>query len=146
MGYRKAMIDAGLQAHIRVISRLGVDRTPDWGGEAANQIFARRLPISAAVLNNDSLAPSFMAELRSRGIGIPDKISVIGMDDIPISEYQNPPLSTVHQNSEAIGLRAATVLLEKMENPQVTLKNIRFPVELVLRDSAAKFNGCVNPR
>jgi LacI family transcriptional regulator len=139
-GYRRAMAAAGLEAHIRTFVRTS-SRTPAFGKYALEQIFDKRVPFSAVVLNDDSLAPDFLGALRQKGIRVPQDVSVFGMDDIPISEHQTPPLSTVKQNTTEIGLQAASLLMEHMHKQSDSpSENIVLPVELVHRESVEKPN------
>jgi DNA-binding LacI/PurR family transcriptional regulator len=67
---------------------------------------------------------------------VPDDISVVGFDDIPLARHVIPPLTTVRQNFDALGVAVVDVLraaIEEREIPAVT----RIPAEIVIRTSSA---------
>jgi LacI family transcriptional regulator len=67
---------------------------------------------------------------------IPKDIGVVGFDDIFVSRYLNPPLTTVHVNIEEVGKKAAELLLKKIQsNNGVESSVIYIPTELILRES-----------
>ena len=80
-----------------------------------------------------------MAALRALyrlGIRVPDQVAVIGMTDIEMSQYANPPLTTIHVPVEEMGRTCAKVLAERIRGDESLPKRIILPSELVPRDSA----------
>ncbi|MEM6160847.1 HTH-type transcriptional regulator GalS [Erwinia sp. P6884] len=66
------------------------------GGEAAMvELLGRNLQLTAIFAYNDSMAAGALAALKDNGIAIPQHVSVVGFDDIPISRYTDPQLTTV---------------------------------------------------
>lgn len=66
------------------------------GGEAAMvELLGRNLHLTAVFAYNDSMAAGALAALKDNGIAVPQHISVVGFDDIPISRYTDPQLTTV---------------------------------------------------
>lgn len=66
------------------------------GGEAAMvELLGRNLHLTAVFAYNDSMAAGALAALKDNGIAVPQQLSVVGFDDIPISRYTDPQLSTV---------------------------------------------------
>ncbi len=66
------------------------------GGEAAMvELLGRNLHLTAVFAYNDSMAAGALAALKDNGIAVPQHVSVIGFDDIPISRYTDPQLTTV---------------------------------------------------
>ncbi|MDD3261046.1 MAG: LacI family DNA-binding transcriptional regulator [Oscillospiraceae bacterium] len=62
-----------------------------------------------------------MNVLRQAGLRVPEDISVAAYDGIPLSQMLRPKLTTLHQNTEALGKTAAQKLIELIENPKTTL-------------------------
>ncbi|HBV40325.1 MAG TPA: DNA-binding transcriptional regulator GalS, partial [Erwinia sp.] len=58
-------------------------------------LLGRNLQLSAVFAYNDSMAAGALAALKDNGIAVPQQLSVIGFDDIPISRYTDPQLTTV---------------------------------------------------
>lgn len=73
---------------------------------------------SALFCSNDLLALSVMRDLRALGLRVPDDVSVMGFDGIPLGELMNPMLSSVEQPSEQIGGLALRTLVTAIEETQ----------------------------
>lgn len=66
------------------------------GGEAAMvELLGRNLHLTAVFAYNDSMAAGALTALKDNGIRVPQHVSIIGFDDIPISRYTDPQLTTV---------------------------------------------------
>ncbi|MEG3615794.1 MULTISPECIES: LacI family DNA-binding transcriptional regulator [Isoptericola] len=111
------------------------DWTADFAYDFARGI--RELPEYTAVfVANDDMAVGLVHGLHERGFSVPDDLSVVGFDDIPLARHVIPPLTTVRQGFDALGVSVVDVLraaIEEREIPAVT----RIPAEIVARDSSA---------
>lgn len=76
---------------------------------------AAPLPIDAVVCGNDCLAIGAMAEIKARGLAVPDDIAITGFDDIPDAASATPPLTTIHQPIERFGVELAEMVLAQIE-------------------------------
>ena len=85
---------------------------------------------------NDEMAKGSMEALKDMHFRIPDDVSVIGMDDIQISSYLTPRLTTVHRPLYELGVAAAETLLQMMDGSKS--KKIILPTYLVQRESCIK--------
>jgi len=84
------------------------------------------------------MAIGFMAALKDCGIDVPGKVSVAGIDDIPISGIISPALSTVHIDRELIGEMAVDELIGRLlGNLRRTLKPMIHDSCFIMRDSVA---------
>jgi DNA-binding LacI/PurR family transcriptional regulator len=83
---------------------------------------------------NDLTAIGVMMAAREMGVRIPEDISLVGFDDIDVTEFVSPPLTTVHQPREAMG-RAAMQMALDILNEQ-TIQNRILACKLVIRESA----------
>ncbi len=97
------------------------------------RLVSRERP-QALVCYDDRTALMLMSALREHGIRVPDDVAVTGFDDIPFARLANPRLTTVAQPIEAMGERAARMLLEAIRTGHVPDTEV-FPVELVIRES-----------
>jgi DNA-binding LacI/PurR family transcriptional regulator len=77
-----------------------------------------------------------MRQIRNHDLRIPDEISVIGFDDLYISQYLNPPLTTVRQPMRQMGRMAMETLLKIFAGAE-SGEDIRVPGELIVRQSTA---------
>jgi LacI family transcriptional regulator len=84
---------------------------------------------------NDVSAFGVMDAIRTAGLRVPHDISVIGFDDIPDARWTHPPLTTVHQPMREMGQRAARMLLQSIEHPDLPPQRIELPTELMVRET-----------
>lgn len=97
--------------------------------------------MTALFAQNDRMAVGAIRALREHGLRVPEDVSVIGFDDMPLASYFDPPLTTMHQDTFRIGQAAAQLMLEELSEPKAPRQQISIPAELVLRKSTAARNG-----
>jgi DNA-binding LacI/PurR family transcriptional regulator len=134
-GYRRALAEADLTCEPDCVVQ------GDWsatsGYKATRQLLAARRPFSAIFCQNDQMAIGATRALREAGQRLPDDISIIGFDDIPLASYFDPPLTTLRQPMRETGERAVQLLVETIQNPDRTPEQIAVPARLVERASCA---------
>ncbi|MFN2138136.1 MAG: LacI family DNA-binding transcriptional regulator [Candidatus Promineifilaceae bacterium] len=94
-------------------------------------------PPTAVFASNDDSAVGVMEAARARGLAIPDDLSVVGFDDIPMAKVLSPRLTTVKQPLTEMGSTAAQLLLDQIHNPMGEHQSIILPIELIVRESTA---------
>ena len=116
-GYQQAMREHGLQA----LMPIEVPRHTYTALSPGHlQIFRDPLQLPSALFcSNDLLALSAMRDLRTLGLRVPDDVSVMGFDGIPLGELMHPMLSSVAQPSEKIGELALHTLVRAIEEQEV---------------------------
>ena len=77
----------------------------------------------------------------ARGLAVPDDLSVIGFDDIQMSRYVYPALTTVGQSILQLGETAAELLLRRIATPQLPIDQRIVTPSIVLRESTAPVAG-----
>lgn len=85
---------------------------------------------------NDSLAVGALRALLEEGISVPSRVNIIGVNDISISKYVFPSLSTVKVYTELMGETAVNTLAERIEGRK-TAKKITISTQLIIRDSSS---------
>jgi LacI family transcriptional regulator len=75
--------------------------------------------------------------LRARGLSVPDAMSVIGFDDVPISSMVTPALTTIRQPLVEMGRVATTMLLRLISEAVLDSTRVELTTTLVVRDSCA---------
>jgi LacI family transcriptional regulator len=90
------------------------DYSLEWGRDAARQVLARPALPDAVVCGADVIALGVMATMSEAGAAVPEQISVTGFDNIAFAAISSPPLTTVHQPTEAIGAMAVQLLYEAL--------------------------------
>jgi len=91
---------------------------------------------TAIVCYNDQIALGVMAALTELNLKVPDDISVVGNDDIPLSRYIPTQLTTVHAPMFELGVKAAEILLNNIEAPKpFPIQKVVLDAEFILRES-----------
>ena len=83
---------------------------------------------------SDVMAIGAIRALNDRGIRVPEDVSVMGFDGLPISDFTQPRLSTVCQDAALLAQRSIEILLEHIENPQAP-RYETIDVSIKLRES-----------
>ncbi|MBB4012850.1 LacI family DNA-binding transcriptional regulator [Niveibacterium umoris] len=131
-GYREALIDAGIAFDDDLV--VHADFHEPGGLLAINQLIAARTPFTAVFAANDQSAFGARLALHTHGIRVPEDISIVGFDDLPVSNYVVPPLTTVKQPAYEMGEIAARALVS-MIHGEPKLGQLPRP-ELVVRASS----------
>ena len=85
---------------------------------------------------NDDMAIGLIRALTEAGRRVPEDVSVVGFDDIPVAAYVTPPLTTVRQPFDTVAQEGLKRLVHAIENPQAeALPASDPPVDLVVRAS-----------
>lgn len=112
-GYRDALEDAGLLwSKVPVYECPG--STKEFGQRAAEALLSPEHRPTAILASSDQLALGVIAWATERGLSVPEDVSVIGFDDIPLAASANPPLTTVHQDHAEKGLLAGRMLVSQL--------------------------------
>lgn len=90
--------------------------------------------------SSDDLAIALYTEAFRRGLSIPDQLSIIGFDDMPISRALPVSLTTIRQNIEQKALLACSVLFDHLNSPERPSENVILDVELIQRQSVASLH------
>lgn len=94
--------------------------------------------LSAVFASSDELALGVVSMAYGRGIRVPDDLSVMGFDDLPLAEMCIPPLTTVRQPLYGMGRRAASMLLDHLQGVQALADDAIFPTVIVERRSVRR--------
>jgi DNA-binding LacI/PurR family transcriptional regulator len=135
-GYRDAMREFGLGANFE---RIGfADFSAQSGFDEMSAMLKRGPSFSALFAGNDTIAFGAMAALRKAGLRVPDDISVIGYDDIPLAAYAAPPLTTMRTSPYEQACEAANLLVRLMSGERPAELHTLMDVPLVIRDSCGR--------
>jgi DNA-binding LacI/PurR family transcriptional regulator len=113
------------------------DFTGGSGTRATHELLDLPRPPSAIIYGNDLMAIAGISAANDRGIRVPEDLSIVGFDDIPLAPYIVPPLTTIRQNVVAWGTAAAETLVATVEGRDLPHLKIP-PVEFIVRSSTAK--------
>lgn len=135
-GFKEGCLDNGLTFSEENI--FIAETTFKGGVEVGKQIAESRRDISAVFSTEDAMAIGVIEGARSMGMDVPDQLSVIGFDNTPICQYITPKLTTIDQDILLKGEKAASMLLELIEEGSIDEMSYRLPVKIVERQSVKK--------
>lgn len=132
-GYLEALRKAGIE--VRESYLVPGAYRPEEGYAGTRRLLALEEPPTAIFAANDEIALGVLEATRELGVSIPGRLSLVGVDDRPVSALLTPPLTTIRQPFEAIGRRATRLLVDAIEGavPSSTLE--LFAPALVVRGS-----------
>lgn len=139
-GYADALAAAGIPPDPALV--MAGDWSATSGHAALNELLTRAPDLSAVVAQNDRMAVGILRAARELGLQVPDNLSVIGFDDMPLASYFDPPLTTMRQDTFAIGQACACLLMESLSQPDAGPRQIRLEASLVVRQTTAPFRSC----
>lgn len=135
------------EGYVDEMKSLGIPPQPDhvhrsplspYGGyQCMMKILSRQLSCTAIFCANDDTSIGVVRALVERGINVPEDISVVGMDDIEMSRYLSPMLTTVHVPTDEMGKQAVKVLIDRIEGGHRTPIKVKFPSSLSPRESCS---------
>jgi DNA-binding LacI/PurR family transcriptional regulator len=134
-GHESAMKGAGLPVDPELI--VVAPLTPEGGCVAARGLLALRKPPTAIFASNDLQALGVYQAAREAGLRVPQDLSVVGFDDLPVVAWADPPLTTVHQPLTEMAAAATELALAlgRGENPPQI--GVEIATTLTVRDSTA---------
>jgi DNA-binding LacI/PurR family transcriptional regulator len=133
-GYRRALKEGGLAFDRQLV--VHGDGKPEGAEIAMTELLTFSGPPTAVFCYNDMSALGAMRQIREHGLKIPDDISIVGFDDLYISQYIDPPLTTIRQPMRQMGRMAMETLLQIFAGAE-SGHDIRVPGELIVRKSTA---------
>ncbi len=134
-GYKMAMENKSLNIDENYI------KNGEWslegGFEKTRELLSLKNKPSAIFAASDLMGIGALRAINDAKLKVPEDISVVSFDDIEISRYTNPPLTTVHFPKEEKGKLAVWILIQRMKGELNGLPlNVNLPTELKIRESA----------
>jgi DNA-binding LacI/PurR family transcriptional regulator len=86
------------------------------------------------------MAVGAIRALRDAGKLVPEDVSVIGFDDMPLASYFDPPLTTILQDTYRMGREAACFLIHSIEQSEKACQQVHIEPRLIVRQSTTRFN------
>jgi DNA-binding LacI/PurR family transcriptional regulator len=119
-GYLAALRDHKLPVEEELVVGMDTISGPGYstqndGYQGMKRLLALRKPPTAVFARNDFTAIGAMCALHDAGLAVPDDVSIVGFDNVPLAAYTSPPLTTVDQPTIEQGRQAASLLIERIE-------------------------------
>jgi DNA-binding LacI/PurR family transcriptional regulator len=143
-GYAAALASAGVDVDPALIRNGNFHHAG--GYQAARELFELSDPPTAIFAGSDEQAFGVAEAARVAGRRIPEDLSVVGFDDLPISRWFSPPLTTVRQPLADMGRIAAEMLLTMIDGREPHGRQVELATELVVRSSTAPPPGLTTLR
>jgi LacI family transcriptional regulator len=131
-GYKSAMLELGLNysdENVFEMEEFDVFKATKGMAEFLNE----HRKITGVVCSSDYLAMGVIKAATLAGMRVPEDLSVIGADDVPLSDFMTPALSTVHVDLLGIGKRATSILMDLLQGKQIRKKDVVFKMEYIER-------------
>lgn len=133
--YRSQMEAAGIEIAEELV--LPAHYNQHDGYLAAKQLLELPNPPTAIFAANDEIAAGVYDAARELGVDIPTDLSVVAVDDRPLSQYLAPKLTTLHQPFDQVGQYAAHLLIQQIDGEPVEVRTHYFKPEVMVRESTA---------
>lgn len=134
-GYRSALESAGVPVDAELV-REG-DFHHEAGYAAGLELLRLPQPPTAVFTGNDLQALGLYEAARELGVRIPEDLSVVGFDDLPLARWVGPPLTTVRQPLTEMAEAAARLVLDLGRGRRPAASRIDLATSLVVRNSTA---------
>lgn len=133
VGYQNALDDAGITINPNwvFVNKHSVED----GKDVMRKLIKMTDRPSAIFTGSDEIAAGVLLEAKANGLHVPGDIAIIGFDDQPIAEMIDPPLTTIRQPIQDIGLHSVKMLLAMLKKEEIRSRDIELPVELIIRSS-----------
>lgn len=133
-GWRAALAAAGAP----IPEQVDAEQSPEAGVEAGRVLVARG-DVTAVLCSNDEVALGVMSAFAEAGFAIPQDVSVVGFDDLPVGRIWTPPLTTVRLDFDALGHRTFALLQAALAGDPIDA-SLEKP-QLLVRGSTATRRG-----
>ena len=131
-GYCRALQRAGIGIDADLL--VPVSFLPEGGQQAVEELLRRGVVFDGIFAGSDLLAMKSINAMREHGLFVPGQVAVVGYDDIELSSYFHPPLTTVKQPIREAGRALVASLLELIEGREAPSQQL--PTTLVVRGSS----------
>lgn len=134
-------VDARITGFLEALRTFNVqpEYNPIWRGDSEDDSFVRRLMSEVRpdgiICANDLTAAHLMQRLTEMGVSIPGEVRIVGMDDVKYASLLPVPLTTVRQDCAGIGTLAMATMLERLDHPELPVRDVLASIRLVVRRS-----------
>lgn len=133
-GYRQALQENGIQVDEHMVA------VGEFTMRSGYLCMKQLLPYepTAVFAASDTMAIGALNYAYEAGVRVPEQMSIIGIDNLEVSQHLNPKLSTVDYDKVGMGMVASKIMLENIHSSEKS-ETMSFPHQLVIRDTTRKF-------
>jgi DNA-binding LacI/PurR family transcriptional regulator len=136
--FRSTLERRGLGGHPAYVELGDASWSSESGGAAMARLLALAEPPTAVVASGDTLGLGAVGACRSAGVRVPDDVALVAFDDPVFGALFDPPLTALRRSDYELGRVAAELLLAALPDGGEAPREVRLPLELVVRRSC----GC----
>ena len=136
MGYKDALSEAAIE--IDNSFQIYTDFKDRGGYDGVKKLLSLTNPPDAIFTTNNRMTAGAFQALKELKVQVPEKVGLIGFDEIPWGDIVTPSISTVSQPTRQMGMAAAKKLLSRLNSENVAVEEILFQPELVIRESSRR--------
>jgi DNA-binding LacI/PurR family transcriptional regulator len=133
-GYRRALREYGLPYDESLLFQMATASKNDPHGPHEPFLMSANRP-TAVLVTTDNEAIALMQSAKRFGVNVPDDLALVGFDNLRLSRYVHPPLTTVAQSCRDEGVRAVNLLINRIEGQAGPHQHIELPTSLIVRES-----------
>lgn len=119
--------------------------SPESGYDAMQALLRLKPRPTAVFIASDAIALGAIQAVRESKLSIPQDLAMVGFDDLPLSAYISPALTTIRVPAQEIGYTAGMLLVERLAGTGTTQQETLLPSSLIIRDSCGAKAGRENP-
>ena len=132
-GFTEELVRNGQELYAREVGNFNSDEAR----QAARTRFSKQNFTEAVFVANDAMAIAVIDVIRFElGLQVPEQVSVVGYDDVPISSWPAYDLTTVRQPANRMVAETVSILIESIENKTTTARRVEIDGPLMVRGSA----------
>ena len=132
-GFTEELVRNGQELYAREVGNFNSDEAR----QAARTMFSKQNFPDAVFVANDAMAIAVIDVIRFElGLQVPEQVSVVGYDDVPISSWPAYDLTTVRQPANRMVAETVSILIESIENKTTTARRVEIDGPLMVRGSA----------
>lgn len=131
-GYLDELSRLGMKADPQLILQVNQVSFED-AKKRVNQLIAQKIEFDGIFCATDYLAVGAMEALKENGIRVPEQVKVVGFDDLSIARLAAQPITTIHQDIEAISQTAAEEMVRIIQGKENSTRRFQIGVSLIRR-------------
>ena len=108
------------------------------GYQAAKRLLELKVRPTAIITINDLLAMGALRAAADLKLHVPNDLSLVGYDNIPMADFMIPRLTTITKDAYALGLQAFEMLLTRIQDPDLPRQIVQHPPRLIIRESTGR--------
>lgn len=138
-GYQRELSICGLSDSNGRITRCEPEL--EAGKQCVLSLLASNDPPDAVICSSDRQALGALRAAQQMDVSVPDELGILSFDDTAITELSDPSITSIDVNTYELGVQAAKILLEQIDDAQSGAKQILLPTKIIVRDSTLKSKG-----